>query len=73
MSVNHEGNDRGEKDPSNAGANNPASNNPDGGIPGHKEGVGLGADSEPNSFEPEEDPESTEESEDASGETFNPS
>lgn len=32
----------------------------DGGIPGGSDGVGLGADTEPNSFEPEEDPDATE-------------
>ncbi|WP_432245162.1 hypothetical protein ACRB8A_16740 [Arthrobacter sp. G.S.26] len=34
----------------------------DGGIPGGSDGVGIGADTEPNSFEPEEDPEATEKS-----------
>ena len=34
----------------------------DGGIPGGSDGVGIGAEKEPNSFEPEEDPEATEES-----------
>jgi hypothetical protein len=32
----------------------------DGGIPGGGDGVGIGADGEPNTFEPEEDPEATE-------------
>jgi hypothetical protein len=33
----------------------------DGSVPGGADGVGLGADVEPNTFEPEEDPEATEE------------
>jgi hypothetical protein len=33
----------------------------DGGVPGGVDGVGIGADAEPNTFEPEEDPEATEE------------
>ncbi|MBD1539220.1 hypothetical protein HC749_13700 [Arthrobacter sp. S13_S34] len=32
----------------------------DGGVPGQKDGVGIGADAEPNTFEPEEDPDATE-------------
>jgi hypothetical protein len=32
----------------------------DGGIPGGVDGVGIGADGEANTFEPEEDPEATE-------------
>ncbi|WP_461172759.1 hypothetical protein M1D93_17570 [Arthrobacter sp. Z1-9] len=32
----------------------------DGGVPGGVDGVGIGADAEPNTFEPEEDPEATE-------------
>ncbi|MFC9773414.1 MULTISPECIES: hypothetical protein [unclassified Pseudarthrobacter] len=31
----------------------------DGGVPGGNDGVGIGADAEPNTFEPEEDPDST--------------
>ena len=31
----------------------------DGGVPGGEDGVGIGADAEPNTFEPEEDPEAT--------------
>jgi len=31
----------------------------DGGIPGGADGVGIGADGEPNTFEPEEDPDAT--------------
>jgi hypothetical protein len=31
----------------------------DGGVPGGSDGVGIGADAEPNTFEPEEDPDST--------------
>ena len=31
----------------------------DGGVPGSSDGVGLGADAEPNTFEPEEDPDAT--------------
>ena len=31
----------------------------DGGVPGGSDGVGIGADAEPNTFEPEEDPEAT--------------
>lgn len=31
----------------------------DGGVPGGKDGIGIGADAEPNTFEPEEDPEAT--------------
>jgi hypothetical protein len=34
---------------------------PDGGIPTGADGVGLGATHEPNTFEPEEDPEAAEE------------
>jgi hypothetical protein len=30
-----------------------------GGVPGGVDGVGIGADAEPNTFEPEEDPEAT--------------
>lgn len=37
----------------------------DGGVPGGSDGVGIGADTEPNSFEPEEDPDATEGSEKA--------
>ncbi|ACL41328.1 hypothetical protein Achl_3371 [Pseudarthrobacter chlorophenolicus A6] len=33
----------------------------DGGVPGGKDGVGIGADAEPNTFEPEEDPDATKE------------
>jgi hypothetical protein len=33
--------------------------NDDGGVPGGVDGVGIGADAEPNTFEPEEDPEAT--------------
>lgn len=33
----------------------------DGGVPASNDGVGLGATEEPNTFEPEEDPEATEE------------
>ena len=33
----------------------------DGGIPTGSEGVGLGATNEPNTFEPEEDPEAADE------------
>lgn len=31
----------------------------DGGVPGKDDGVGIGADAEPNTFEPEEDPDAT--------------
>lgn len=31
----------------------------DGGVPGGSDGVGVGADAEPNTFEPEEDPDAT--------------
>jgi len=31
----------------------------DGGVPGGADGVGIGADGEPNTFEPEEDPDAT--------------
>lgn len=31
----------------------------DGSVPGGADGVGLGADAEPNTFEPEEDPDAT--------------
>lgn len=31
----------------------------DGGVPGSSDGVGIGTDAEPNTFEPEEDPGST--------------
>jgi hypothetical protein len=30
-----------------------------GGVPGSADGVGIGADGEPNTFEPEEDPDAT--------------
>lgn len=33
----------------------------DGGIPEGGDGIGIAADSEPNTFEPEEDPEATKE------------
>ena len=33
----------------------------DGGIPQGGDGIGIAADAEPNTFEPEEDPDSTEE------------
>lgn len=32
---------------------------PDGGVPGSADGAGMGAGGEPNTFEPEEDPEAT--------------
>ncbi|VXC17646.1 conserved hypothetical protein [Arthrobacter sp. 9AX] len=35
----------------------------DGGIPGGADGVGIGAGGEPNTFEPEEDPDATDGSE----------
>lgn len=31
----------------------------DGGVPGREDGVGIGADAEANTFEPEEDPDAT--------------
>lgn len=31
----------------------------DGGVPGSSDGVGIGSDAEPNTFEPEEDTDST--------------
>lgn len=31
----------------------------DGEVPGGSDGVGIGADAEPNTFEPEEDPDAT--------------
>jgi hypothetical protein len=34
-------------------------NGKDGGVPAGNDGVGLGADAEPNTFEPEEDPDAT--------------
>lgn len=36
-----------------------AASKDDGGVPGGADGVGIGADAEPNTFEPEEDPEAT--------------
>ena len=33
--------------------------NPDGGIPGGKDGVGISDGAEPNTFEPEEDPDAS--------------
>jgi hypothetical protein len=38
-----------------------AAGNADGGIPQGGDGIGVAADGEPNTFEPEEDPEATEE------------
>ena len=40
-----------------AGNGGPEKGKDDGGIPAGDKGVGLGATNEPNSFEPEEDPE----------------
>jgi hypothetical protein len=40
------------------GAGGPQGKN-DGGVPGGADGVGIGADGEPNTFEPEEDPDAT--------------
>ena len=37
----------------------PAPGKGDGGVPGHVDGVGIGADAEANTFEPEEDPDAT--------------
>jgi hypothetical protein len=34
---------------------------PEGTIPANKQGIGVGAGREPNTFEPEEDPDATEE------------
>lgn len=49
-----------EDDPQeDGGAANPGKN--DGGIPRGGDGIGISADAEPNTFEPEEDPDATEE------------
>jgi hypothetical protein len=40
---------------------NPQKETPDGGIPQGGDGIGIAADSAPNTFEPEEDPDATEE------------
>lgn len=37
----------------------PSKGKDDGGVPGGVDGVGIGAGAEPNTFEPEEDPEAT--------------
>jgi hypothetical protein len=47
-----------EDDPQEGGAA-PAQGKGDGGVPGHVDGVGIGADAEANTFEPEEDPDAT--------------
>lgn len=41
--------------------NEPHEGTADGGIPQGGDGTGIAADSEPNTFEPEEDPDATEE------------
>jgi hypothetical protein len=46
-----------EDDPQEGAA--PAQGKGDGGVPGHADGVGIGADGEANTFEPEEDPDAT--------------
>ncbi|RAX44216.1 hypothetical protein DQ354_16745 [Arthrobacter sp. AQ5-06] len=47
----------GAKDGAENGTENSTAAKPDGGIPTGGKGVGLGATNEPNTFEPEEDPE----------------
>lgn len=42
-------------------AGNAAPDKNDGGIPQGGDGIGISADAEPNTFEPEEDPDATEE------------
>lgn len=48
-----------EDEPQEGAAGNPGKN--DGGIPKGGDGIGISADAEPNTFEPEEDPDATEE------------
>jgi hypothetical protein len=60
MSVNEAGKDPRDDDPTSDGnLTGPAGLGRDGTIPGAADGVGLGAGTEPNSFEPEEDPDAT--------------
>ncbi len=60
MSTNETGHDRGGDDPAgDQKLTGPAGVGRDGTIPGSAEGVGLGAGTEPNTFEPEDDPDAT--------------
>ena len=60
MSVNEAGKDPRDDDPtSDRKLTGPADLGRDGTIPGAADGVGLGAGTEPNTFEPEEDPDAT--------------
>jgi hypothetical protein len=78
INVNEAGKDRHENDPTGeqklTGPDGPGR---DGTIPGSADGVGLGAGTEPNTFEPEEDPdaaaEALEDSEDTPEDTPGPS
>lgn len=60
MSVNEAGKDPRDDEPtSDRKLTGPPGLGGDGTIPGSADGVGLGAGTEPNTFEPEEDPEAT--------------
>lgn len=60
MSVNEAGKDpRDDDSASDRKLAGPAGLGRDGTIPGSPDGVGLGAGTEPNTFEPEEDPDAT--------------
>lgn len=66
MSVNEAGKDPRDDDPtSDRELTGPAGLGRDGTIPGAADGVGLGAGTEPNTFEPEEDPDAAEDSDDS--------
>jgi hypothetical protein len=76
--VNEAGEDPREDDPaSEQKLTDPDGRGRDGSIPGSSDGVGLGAGTEPNTFEPEEDPDATAEAtaeiEDSPVETTEPS
>lgn len=78
MSVNETGKDRREDDPTiEQKPTGTDGRGQDGTIPGSADGVGLGAGTEPNTFEPEEDLDASAEAakdiEDSPGETSEPS
>lgn len=59
MSINGSGQGYGNNQDAQGGAKKAG---PEGTVPGTKDGVGMGAGKEPNTFEPEEDPAATAES-----------
>lgn len=76
MSANETGKDRSEDDPiSQQKPRGTDGRGQDGTIPGSADGVGIGAETETNTFEPEEDPDASapEDIEDSSGEASEPS